>query len=226
MSDKNGNDPIVGAGAELEKQRDKEIFDEIRAAGREQTEDSPFIDLPVFRNANTETEKRRILELAVCNMRLAAEKVDQTMKKISLSELTPKVGVGIFVIVKTGDAHRVLLSRRKVDHGRDLWSLPGGHVSEGEAPEMTCRRELLEETGLVMTEEPVKVFFDSTMNEFGGKHYITLYYLCRKFFGDVQDLEPEKHTPWTWFRHDLLPRPLWAGVGEGFRLHSDILIKE
>jgi 8-oxo-dGTP pyrophosphatase MutT (NUDIX family) len=39
----------------------------------------------------------------------------------------------------------------QVKHGRQFWNFPGGHIEEGEAPDQTCIREILEETGLTAT---------------------------------------------------------------------------
>lgn len=43
------------------------------------------------------------------------------------------------------DQGELLLGKRR---DNDLWSMPGGHLNEGESPEDGARRELLEETGL------------------------------------------------------------------------------
>ncbi|MHB8451546.1 MAG: NUDIX hydrolase [Mycobacteriales bacterium] len=43
---------------------------------------------------------------------------------------------------------RLLLVRRGRPPAQDRWSLPGGRVEPGESPEMACRREVAEETGL------------------------------------------------------------------------------
>lgn len=46
---------------------------------------------------------------------------------------------------------RVLLIRRGRPPRAGTWSLPGGHVEDGETPEETVVREVREETGLVVS---------------------------------------------------------------------------
>jgi 8-oxo-dGTP diphosphatase len=48
-------------------------------------------------------------------------------------------------------AGRLLLIRRGHPPHRGLWSLPGGRVEPGESVEQAVEREVLEETGLVVT---------------------------------------------------------------------------
>ena len=55
-----------------------------------------------------------------------------------------KVGVGVFIL---DDAGHLLLERR-TDNG--LWCPPGGRVEPGESLEVAARREVLEETGLLL----------------------------------------------------------------------------
>lgn len=55
---------------------------------------------------------------------------------------------GALVIIR--DDHKRIMLTRRVDTGE--WSLPGGHMEPGETIEDTARREVLEETGLVIGE--------------------------------------------------------------------------
>lgn len=54
--------------------------------------------------------------------------------------------VGVGAIVFRGS--ELLLVRRRYPPSRGYWSIPGGHVKEGESLFEASRRELLEETGL------------------------------------------------------------------------------
>ena len=51
------------------------------------------------------------------------------------------------------EAHEKVLLTRRSDNG--LWCLPGGKMEPGESIEECCRREVLEETGLII--EPVRL---------------------------------------------------------------------
>jgi 8-oxo-dGTP pyrophosphatase MutT (NUDIX family) len=50
-------------------------------------------------------------------------------------------------IILFDDRNRVLMLKRSDNHG---WCFPGGLVELGESTEETARREVLEETGLVV----------------------------------------------------------------------------
>ena len=56
------------------------------------------------------------------------------------------------IVIKDG---KVLLARHTYGDGRGLLIVPGGYVENGELPQDALRRELLEETGIVV--EPKKV---------------------------------------------------------------------
>jgi 8-oxo-dGTP diphosphatase len=49
------------------------------------------------------------------------------------------------------DASRVLLVKRGHEPAKGLWSLPGGSVEEGETLAQAVTREVLEETGLLIS---------------------------------------------------------------------------
>jgi 8-oxo-dGTP diphosphatase len=127
----------------------------------------------------------------------------------------PRVGVGVLVL-KDG---KVLLSKRKADHGKGTWNLPGGHLEYGESPEECAIRESLEETGIRIK----NVRFSTITNDLfkDGKHYITLYMTAEWESGEPRIKEPDKAETWEWFDWDDLPRPLFMPLTtlkkQGFR---------
>ncbi|MCB9809146.1 NUDIX domain-containing protein [Candidatus Nomurabacteria bacterium] len=55
------------------------------------------------------------------------------------------VGVGVLIV---DDNENLLLGKRIIDDGRDMWSTPGGFLEPGESIIECAKRETLEETGL------------------------------------------------------------------------------
>lgn len=90
----------------------------------------------------------------------------------------PIVGIGA-VIIHEG---RVLLVKRGNAPMQGEWSLPGGALETGETLVEGVRREVLEETGLLV--EPVTMIevFDRIARDQAGRvqyHYVLVDYLCR-----------------------------------------------
>jgi len=149
------------------------------------------------------------------NLKIARDQVDRVLKMIEEDHRTPKVGVGVFVIRHNDDGvPEILLSQRKSNYGLGQWSLPGGHVEEGEEPTEACVRELKEETGLIAIGAMKRLSFSNDNDVSLGKHYITLYYACNTFEGIPMTPEDEsdKHGEWKWFAINDLPFPIWQGI--------------
>ena len=90
----------------------------------------------------------------------------------------PIVGVGA-LIFRRG---LILMAQRGKEPLKGFWSLPGGALELGESLDAGVRREVREETGLVV--QPLKVFeiFERIMRDAAGEpeyHYVLVDYLCR-----------------------------------------------
>jgi mutator protein MutT len=83
------------------------------------------------------------------------------------------------LIIRRG---RVLLAERGHEPLKGVWSLPGGVVEVGETLETAIRREVREETGLVVKVTRLFEVFERIMPDETGRseyHYVLLDYLCR-----------------------------------------------
>lgn len=83
---------------------------------------------------------------------------------------------------------RVLLIRRGHEPMKGQWSIPGGALEVGETLLEGVRREVLEETGLVV--EPVALIevLDRIARDGEGRvqfHYVLVDYLCRVTGGEL-----------------------------------------
>jgi 8-oxo-dGTP diphosphatase len=94
----------------------------------------------------------------------------------------------------------VLLFERGKPPLKGFWSLPGGAVETGERLEESVRREVLEETGLVI--KPVRLFtiFERIMRDDRGEaeyHYVLLDYLCRVTGGTLKAASDVSRVAWV-----------------------------
>ena len=78
----------------------------------------------------------------------------------------------------------VLLARRKFEPWRGCWYVPSGFVEYGEDVEDAARREILEETGLIV--EIVRLFGVYSYFDDPRQHGIIILYLARQVGGQLQ----------------------------------------
>lgn len=125
-----------------------------------------------------------------------------------------RVGVGFGVmLLKDG---KVLLGHRHEDpekasslmHGEGSWTMPGGKFEFGESFEDGAARETLEETGIKLNKDNIKVI--SLANDIvHDAHFVTVGFYCDDFEGEPQVMEPDEITEWKWFDLNNLPAPMF-----------------
>jgi len=115
-----------------------------------------------------------------------------------------KVAVNVFVIKD----NKVLMGKRLNSVGRGQWGFPGGHLEFGESLTAGAKRELFEETGLVVDELEFVHLLNQIQKE-PDRHYIQINFIVKKWQGDPEIKEPTKCEKWQWFDLDKLPEDVF-----------------
>lgn len=120
-----------------------------------------------------------------------------------MSETTrPIVGVAAHVC-RNG---KVLAFERIGEHGKNTWTVLGGHLEHGETPEAGAMREAFEEGG-VTTHSPQIFAITSDVFPESGRHYITLHVALKTDSDSFTNAEPEKHAHLAWYNWEDIPTP-------------------
>lgn len=115
----------------------------------------------------------------------------------------PIVGIGV-MLFKDG---KILLGKRKSLLGQGDFAWPGGKQDYLESFTECAKREVLEETGLQIT----NVKFLRLMNFISKdkKHYCDIQVTAEWLSGEPQVIEPDKCEGWAWYDLKSLPEPLF-----------------
>lgn len=124
----------------------------------------------------------------------------------------PVVGVGAIV----WQGPRVLLIRRGKPPRVGQWSLPGGHQEWGETVEAALRREVIEETGLVLGPLRLVDVVDLVERDAAGattRHYTLVDYTAEAVGGEL--IAGSDALAAAWFDVDELAAvPMWSRTHE------------
>ena len=123
-----------------------------------------------------------------------------------------RLGTGFgLMLIKKG---KILLGKRHEDpakadselHGEGTWTMPGGKFEYGETFAQGAKRELEEETGIILKKAKV-ICVNCDKNEYA--HFITIGFLAEEFEGEAKVMEPDEITEWKWFDINNLPNKVF-----------------
>ncbi len=126
-------------------------------------------------------------------------------------KLKPAVGVGVMILKD----NQILLGRRHSDpskadselHGEGTWTLPGGKVNFQEGLKEAAKREVAEETGLMVKD--MQELISVSNDRVPDKHFVTIGFLCVDYDGEPRIMEPDEIVEWKWFDLNGLPSPIF-----------------
>lgn len=112
----------------------------------------------------------------------------------------PHTFIASYIVCKQGDS--VLLQRRfQTGFNDGMYSLPAGHVEEGESFTTTLYREIKEEIGIDPDPAHTSVQHIMHRNSETERVYVDTYFVSEKWSGAITNCEPEKCDDLSW--HDI-----------------------
>ena len=132
-------------------------------------------------------------------------------KIMNIDQCQTIVGVGIMLIDQN---QKVLLGYRNKNDQLATWCFPGGKMDPHESIEYAAMRELLEETGLDLSQDlasikPLNTMIDQ-LSDAVKVTFGTIYQLSDESLkSQICVTEPEIFEHWEWFDLDYLPQQLF-----------------
>jgi len=119
----------------------------------------------------------------------------------------------VYVLLERGG--KILLGKRKNAFGDGHYSMPAGHIEQGESVIGCAKRELLEETGIDANEFEftcVRLLKPYEINGVKADSYVVFCVKAKDWKGEPKIMEPEKNEGWEWHPVDKLPEPLFPPI--------------
>jgi 8-oxo-dGTP diphosphatase len=117
----------------------------------------------------------------------------------------PGIPTGVHVLLRR--AGRILLMRRAGTGFFDgLYSLPGGHLEEGESVPMTAVREMAEELDIQL--DPAALRMLGVVHRRSDTNRIDFFVEAEAWVGEPRIAEPDKCDALCWCAPDALPEAM------------------
>lgn len=131
------------------------------------------------------------------------------------------VRVGVAVFVWKDD--KFLIGKRIGKHGKDTWSVPGGHLEFSETIEECAKREVMEESGLEIKNVRLLTITNDIFST--EKHYISIWMEADWASGEATIMEPDVWVEHKWQTFQALPSPLFEPCWQNLRIAKPELFK-
>lgn len=122
-----------------------------------------------------------------------------------MSAKRPDIHVDLhLVLLRDG---RVLLGKRlNTAFGAGHYHVPAGNLEADETIVDGVLREAREETGLTLSNDDVELVY--VMHFRGESDRLGLFFVAKRWTGEIRNLEPLKCAGWEWFDTNSLPENL------------------
>lgn len=131
-----------------------------------------------------------------------------------------KMLVAVHLVLVQDD--QVLLAKRfNTGYEDGKFSVPAGHVDEGESSLSAMVREAEEEVAITIQKEDLE--FGHVMHRRGNRESVDFFFVCRKWQGTPKINEPDKCDGIEWFPINQLPENAieYVKVGIGRSLENN-----
>ncbi len=104
------------------------------------------------------------------------------------------------------DKKVLLLRRFNTGYQDGNYSVPAGHVDEGESVADALMREAKEEIGVNIKKQDINlVHVMHRKSTDQNDERLDFFFMCRKYEEEIRNIEPEKCDDLNWFDIDALP---------------------
>lgn len=127
-----------------------------------------------------------------------------------MTEERHKVFVACYLFLKKGNKV-LLLRRRNTGYQDGNYTMVSGHIEEGETAITAMKREAMEEAGLDIGLNSLKVVHVQQRQGL-DREYVDFYLTASAWKGEPKNMEPNKCDGLGWFEIDKYPRNIIAYI--------------